>query len=249
MRAAPGSATRRARLPSPEPVTETAMERPSPAVQDYLKAIFLLGETPQDDEPIGVGRVAEALSVTAPSASNMMKRLEEMGFVTSRAQGGRHPGLELTERGRTAALRVVRNHRLLETYLATRLGMSWDEIHREAEVLEHHISDALAARIDEVLGHPERDPHGDPIPTATGDVEPVPAVRLADLAPGEAGRVSRVNDRDSGLLRYLADRGLVPDAPVEVVGVEPYGGPISVRVGGGAAVSIPPDAARAVHVS
>jgi DtxR family Mn-dependent transcriptional regulator len=226
------------------------VEPPSPAVQDYLKAIFLLGETPEDDEPISVSRVAEALSVTAPSASNMLKRLEEMGYVTSRPpHGERRPAVELTDEGRVAALTVVRHHRLLETYLATRLGMSWDEVHREAEVLEHHVSDTLAARIAEVLGHPERDPHGDPIPTPQGDVEPVPVARLSDLAAGQQGTVSRVNDRDSELLRYLAERGLVPDAHVEIVDVEQFGGPISIRVDGERLVSVPPDAARAVHVS
>jgi DtxR family Mn-dependent transcriptional regulator len=225
------------------------VEAPSPAVQDYLKAIFLLGETPEDDEPISVSRVAEALAVTAPSASNMLKRMEEMGYVRSRApEGERRPAVELTEQGRVAALTVVRHHRLLETYLATRLGMSWDEVHREAEVLEHHISDTLADRMAEVLGHPERDPHGDPIPTPQGDVEPVPVARLSDLAAGQGGTVSRVNDRDSELLRYLADRGLVPDARVEIVEVEKFGGPISIRVDGERLVSVPPEAARAVHI-
>ncbi len=226
------------------------MEPLSPAVQDYLKAIYLLGETPEDDEPISVSRVAEALSVTAPSASNMLKRLEEMEYVSSRApQAERRGAVELTGQGRVAALNVVRRHRLLETYLATRLGMSWDEVHREAEVLEHHISDTLAARMAEVLGHPERDPHGDPIPTPQGDVQPVPVARLSDLAAGQTGTVSRVNDRDSELLRYLAERGVVPDAQVEVVEVERFGGPISIKVGGGRLVSVPPEAARAVHIS
>jgi DtxR family Mn-dependent transcriptional regulator len=206
---------------------------PSPAVQDYLKAIYRLGENPE--------------GVTAPSASNMVRRLGDMGYV--RTPGGeRRPSVELTDGGRAAALTVVRHHRLLETYLATRLGMPWDEVHREAEVLEHHISDALAARIAEALGHPERDPHGDPIPTAQGDVQPVPTARLADLDIGQTGLVSRVDDRDSALLRYLAERGLVPDAPVEVVAIEQFGGPISVKVAGGEPVSVPPEAARAVHV-
>ncbi|MDH3225771.1 MAG: metal-dependent transcriptional regulator [Thermoleophilia bacterium] len=226
------------------------MESPTPAVQDYLKAIFLLGETPEDDDPISVSRVAEALSVTAPSASNMLKRLEEMGYVSSRApQGERRPVVELTDQGRVAALTVVRHHRLLETFLATRLGMSWDEVHREAEVLEHHISETLATRIAEVLGHPERDPHGDPIPTPQGEVEPVPLERLSDLTVGQTGTVSRVNDRDSELLRYLAERGLVPDAEVEIVEVGQFGGPISITVDRSRLVSVPPEAARAVHIA
>ena len=224
------------------------MAGPSPAVQDYLKAIYQLGEHPEDGSPITVSRIAEAIDVSAPSASNMLKKLAEMGYVRAH-EGERRPSVELTDEGRAAALTVLRHHRLLETYLATRLGMAWDEVHREAEVLEHHISEALAARMADALGHPERDPHGDPIPTPQGDVEPVPSLRLADLTEGQTGVVSRVSDRDSELLRYLAARDLVPDAAVEVIGVEPFGGPISVRVDGGEPVDVPPEAARAVHVA
>jgi len=221
------------------------VETVSPAVQDYLKAIYLLGETPDGDDPITVSRVAEALSVKAPSASNMLRRLETMEYVCS--GGDRRPAVELTESGRRAALAVVRRHRLLETYLATELGMSWDEVHQEAEVLEHHVSDRLAERMATALGHPERDPHGDPIPTLDGAVEPVPSARLDDLEPGDSGTVSRVNDRDSELLRYLAERGIVPGAQITVVGVEPFGGPLEVRVNDGAA-TLARDAARVVHM-
>jgi DtxR family Mn-dependent transcriptional regulator len=224
------------------------VERPSPAVQDYLKAIFLLGEAPAEDAVVTTSRVAESLGVTAPSASNMLRRLEEMGYVRAgRGAEGRASRIELTDDGRAAALEVVRHHRLLETFLATRLGMSWDEVHREAEVLEHHISAALASRIDDALGHPERDPHGHPIPTAAGDVAAVTARTLADLEVGAAATVTRVSDRDSALLRYLAERGLVPDAAVEVLAAAPFGGPLSVRTAT-AEVEVPPDAARAVYV-
>ena len=119
-------------------------------------------------------------------------------------------GVELTDAGRAAALEVIRHHRLLETYLATRLGMSWDEVHREAEVLEHHVSEALADRIAEALGHPERDPHGHPIPTSAGQVPSMPARRLSELEDGAEAVVGRVDDRDDALLRFLAERGLVP---------------------------------------
>lgn len=221
------------------------METVSPAIQDYLKVIYLLGETPRDDDPITVSRVADALGVKAPSASNMLRRLEAMGYVGS--GGDRRPLVELTESGLAAALAVVRRHRLLETYLATELGMSWDEVHIEAEILEHHISDRLAERMADALGHPERDPHGDPIPTIDGSVEPVPSVRLNDLEPGDAGTVSRVNDRDSEMLRYLAERGVVPGAVITVVAVEPFGGPLAVRVDGETS-SLARDAAREVHI-
>jgi DtxR family Mn-dependent transcriptional regulator len=219
-------------------------ERPSPAVQDYLKAIYRLSESGgAEDGLITTSQVAEALGVTAASASNMLKKMDGMGLV---AQAKRQ-GVELTDTGRQAALEVIRHHRLLETYLATRLGVPWDEVHREAEVLEHHISEALEARIAAELGHPEVDPHGDPIPTVAGQVAAVPGERLSDLPDGARGTVRRVSDHDPALLRWLAERGLVPDADVEVVGRTPFGGPVAVRVGEHV-VEVPPDAARAVQV-
>jgi DtxR family Mn-dependent transcriptional regulator len=187
--------------------------------------------------------VAEALAVTTASASNMLKKLDGLGYVD---QVPRH-GVALTDSGRQAALEVIRHHRLLETYLATRLGMSWDEVHREAEVLEHHVSGALADRIAEALGHPERDPHGHPIPTSAGLMPSVSSRRLSEMAEGAVAVVGRVDDRDDALLRFLAERGLVPDARVTVLGHAPFGGPISVRVGE-RVVDVPPAAAHAVHV-
>jgi DtxR family transcriptional regulator, Mn-dependent transcriptional regulator len=225
------------------PGEEAKVERPSPAVQDYLKAIYQLGESGDATGPITTSQVAETLSVTTASASNMLKKLDGLGYVTQ----VKRQGVELTEAGRQAALEVVRHHRLLETYLATRLGMSWDEVHREAEVLEHHVSSTLAARIAEALGHPERDPHGHPIPTSAGQVAETPSRRLSELPDGARAVVGRVDDRDDALLRFLAERGLVPGARVEVLGHAPFGGPISVRVDD-RAVDLPPAAADAVHV-
>lgn len=220
------------------------MARPSPAVQDYLKAVYQLGEAAEADGPITTSQVADALAVTTASASNMLKKLDSLGYVDQ----VKRQGVELTDAGRQAALDVIRHHRLLETYLATRLGMSWDEVHREAEVLEHHVSEALAARIAEELGHPERDPHGHPIPTPAGKVASPPSKRLSELAEGGAALVGRVDDRDDALLRFLAERGLVPDARVQVLGHAPFGGPISVRIDDERVVDVPPEAARAVHV-
>ena len=190
------------------------MERPSPAVQDYLKAIYRLGESADPEGPITTSQVAEALGVTTASASNMLKKLDGLGLVTQ----VKRQGVDLTEPGRQAALEVIRHHRLLETYLATRLGMSWDEVHREAEVLEHHLSEALDARIAEELGHPERDPHGAPDPHQRRAAHVVPARRLSELPDGAEAVVGRVNDQDDALLRFLAERGLVPDATLEVLG-------------------------------
>lgn len=220
------------------------MERPSPAVQDYLKAIYQLAESGQGTGPVTTSQVAEALSVTTASASNMLKRLDSLGYAVQ----VKRQGVELTDAGRQAALTVVRHHRLLETYLATRLGMAWDEVHREAEVLEHHLSEALAQRIDEALGYPERDPHGHPIPTEAGEVPSVPWQRLSDLDDEDRATVGRVDDRDDALLRFLAERGLVPGARVRMLAHAPFGGPLSVEVDGERVVDVPPAAAEAVYV-
>jgi DtxR family Mn-dependent transcriptional regulator len=174
----------------------------------------------------------------------MLKRLDALGYVTQ----VKRQGAELTDLGRMAAIEVVRHHRILETYLATRLGLSWDEVHAEAEILEHHVSPGLAERMAEVMGHPERDPHGHPIPSASGVVASAAARRLSELAPGERAVVASVDDRDDELLRFLAERGLVPGVPVEVIELAPFGGPISMRLGDGSTVAVPPAAARAVHV-
>ncbi len=220
------------------------MERPSPAVQDYLKAIFQLTEEGGSGAAITTSQVAEALSVTTASASNMLKRLDTLGYVTQ----VKRQGAELTELGRRAALEVVRHHRILETYLATRLGLPWDEVHAEAEVLEHHVSPGLAERMSEVMGHPQHDPHGHPIPSAAGVVARPTVRRLSELVAGEHAVVASVDDRDDALLRYLADRGLVPGAGVQVVALAPFGGPIGMRLSDGRTVEVPPAAAAAVHV-
>ncbi len=220
------------------------MDRPSPAVQDYLKAIYRLADAMDADGPVTTSQVAGALGVTTASASNMLKRLDGLGYVRQ----VKRQGVELSDTGRQAALEVIRHHRLLETYLATRLGMSWDEVHREAEVLEHHLSVALADRIAEELGHPERDIHGDPIPTLAGQVERPASKPLADLQIGVSGVVSRVSDRDAALLRFLAELGLTPNVRVHVAAQAPFGGPMTVRVGVDRMVEVPPQAARAVYV-
>lgn len=219
--------------------------RPSPAVQDYLKAVYRVGED-TGRQAVATSEVAEALAVTAPSASAMLKKMSQLGLV---APTGRRGAVELTASGRSAALEVIRHHRLLETYLVTRLGVPWDQVHHEAEILEHHISEELEARIAEALGHPERDPHGDPIPTLGGEIPDVATDRLSDLPEGDTATVSRVGDEDPALLRYLAEHGLVPDVAVEMVGHGVFGGPLRVRIAGGSVVDVPPDAARAVRVT
>jgi DtxR family Mn-dependent transcriptional regulator len=220
------------------------VSRPSPAVQDYLKTIYMLLESEEESDSVATtSQVAEALGVTAASASNMLKRMDQLGYVDL----AKRQGVGLTDEGRSAALEVVRTHRLLETYLVDRLGVPWDEVHREAEVLEHHISPALGARIDAALGHPDRDPHGHPIPRPQGDVQAVEDELLSRLPDGASGVVRQVSDHDGELLRFLGELGLVPDADIVVIGRKPFGGPILVAVAG-REVEVPPEAATAVRV-
>lgn len=218
-------------------------ERPSAAIQDYLKAIYAVAERSGRDRA-STSQVAVCLGVSPASASGMLKRLSELGYVTPLGRGG----AQLTERGRLAALEVIRHHRLLETFLVEALGMSWDSVHAEAEVLEHHISTEVASRIAAALGDPRYDPHGHPIPTAQGEVAPLPAASLIDLPDGARARVSGVNDRDGELLRFLASLGILPGAIVDAVTRAPYEGPISVRVDEREPIDVPIGAARHVLV-
>lgn len=198
----------------------------SAAVQDYLKAIFALESA---GERVTTSALAHRMGVSAPSATAMTKRLAELGLV----ERAPYRGVELTETGRRGALEVLRHHRLLERYLVDRLGLSLDEVHAEAEMLEHALSEELEARIDAELGYPTHDPHGDPIPDRELRVETAQRRTLLDLEPGSATTVARVPDGDAGLLRYLGELALVPGLDAEVVSFAPFGGPVTVRTGTG----------------
>jgi DtxR family Mn-dependent transcriptional regulator len=197
----------------------------SDAVQDYSKAIWSLGQ--RSSQPVSTSAIAERLEVSPASASAMVKRLEAMGLVEREP----YHGVRLTPAGERVALEVLRHHRLLELYLAEALGMSWDRVHEEAEVLEHAISTELSELIAAKLGNPTHDPHGDPIPTADGEIDEHPTRALAELDAGERVRFCRVSDSNSEMLRYLSERGIAPGAELELLGREPFGGPITVRVG------------------
>ena len=192
------------------------------AVQDYLKAIYVLESS---GERVTTSALARRMGVSAPSATAMTKRLDELGLVERLP----YRGVALTEEGRRGALEVVRHHRLLERYLVDRLGLSLDEVHAEAELLEHALSEELEAKIDEELGFPTRDPHGDPIPDRELRLIHGESQTLLDLEPGARASIARVPDGDSELLRYLGELGLVPDARVEVLAQAPFGGPVTVR--------------------
>ncbi len=198
----------------------------SPAVEDYAKAIYAL-ET-REDGPVSTNALAERLELTSGSVSGMLKKLDELGLISHVP----YRGVRLTPEGCRLALEVIRHHRLLELYLAEALEMPWDRVHAEAEVLEHHLSEELEQLIAAKLGHPTIDPHGDPIPSAELELEEQPTRRLDTLAPGEAGKFVRVSDSDPEMLRYLADRGILPGGRVHVLERQPFGGPLLVSVDG-----------------
>src|SRR6202795_3980574 len=197
----------------------------TPAIEDYSKEIFALES--RSDEPVSTNALAERLGITPGSVSAMLKRLDELGVTTHVP----YRGVRLTADGRRIALEVVRHHRLLESYLAEALGMPWDRVHAEAEVLEHVLSDDLEELIAAKLGHPTVDPHGDPIPNADLEIEERATDRLESLQPGDEGRFVRVSDSDPEMLRYLADRGIAPGDRFIVRDRQPVGGPLFVAFG------------------
>ncbi|HEU4806741.1 MAG TPA: metal-dependent transcriptional regulator [Homoserinimonas sp.] len=211
-------------------------------VEDYVKAIY--SHTEWQDEPVTPSEIAARLGLAASSVTEMVKKLAASGLVTHVPYGA----VTLTGDGRMLALRMLRRHRLIETWLVASFGYSWDEVHDEAEVLEHALSDRLLEAIADQLGHPVRDPHGDPIPSRDGVVVQPDAVRLAVAPDGQRGRVVRISDRDPGLLRYLDAEGIRLDSPVQVIGRKPFGGALAVRVDG-SEHDIGDEAAAAIWIS
>lgn len=210
------------------------------SVERYLKAIFDLTTRVGQAPP---SALAGRVGVSIPSASAMAKRLETAGLARRDAA----QGLRLTSHGERHAVAVVRRHRLLETFLVRVLDMPWEDVHVEAEALEHSVSDRLLRRIDEYLGHPDRDPHGDPIPSASGEHEESWPEPLTAAVVGRRFRVQRVEDRDPEALRYLGELGLVPGRVVVLEERAPFGGPLWVRVDGGGRHAIGPALAERVH--
>jgi DtxR family transcriptional regulator, Mn-dependent transcriptional regulator len=197
------------------------------AIEDYAKAIYALAR--RGDGPVGTTDLAERLGVSPASATAMLKRLDEMGLVRHQP----YRGVTLTRGGEKVALEVIRHHRLLESYLSEALGMSWDRVHDEAEVLEHYISEELEELMAEKLGEPSHDPHGDPIPGR--DLAPLDdegSRPLEALGTGESATFARVSDSDPAMLRYLAERGIRPGVRVTLTGRQPFGGPLLVEVEG-----------------
>ena len=202
-------------------------EHVSSAVQDYAKAIYAL-QRRTAGEPVATNDLAGRLGVTPASASAMVRKLAELGLVDLAP----YRGSRLTPEGERVALEVLRHHRLLELYLAEHLGVPWDRVHEEAEALEHVISEDLEARIAAKLGNPTHDPHGDPIPSADLAIDEQATRSLESLEAGTRGRFARVSDSDPAMLRWLDAQGIAIGADLEVVERQPFGGPLTVLIGG-----------------
>ncbi|WP_449281664.1 metal-dependent transcriptional regulator [Leucobacter sp.] len=216
----------------------------SPSMQNYLKVIWGLQEW--SDAPVSNSAIAEAAGVRLSTVSDALRKLSDLEFIGH----ARYGNVTLTELGREHAVSMIRRHRLLETFLVQMLDYEWDEVHEEADRLEHAVSDELINRVDRVLGFPSRDPHGDPIPSADGRVHRPDAVILAEAPAPCRVRVERISDADNEMLQYFASRGLVVDAQLEVLPGEPYSETVTVRVGETAApVSLGPAATASVWVS
>jgi DtxR family Mn-dependent transcriptional regulator len=201
-----------------------ASTRPSSSVEDYVRAIYGLTER---GESVTNTVLAARLEVSPSSASGMVTKLAQLGLV----EHVPYRGIALTRDGMLLARTILRRHRLIESYLVSELGYTWDEVHAEADALEHVVSDRLVERIAGKLGNPVRDPHGDPIPAPDGTIVELPARLLDELPPGAVGEIVRVWDTDPELLRYLADRAIALGERIEVVERQPFGGPIVVKVG------------------
>jgi DtxR family transcriptional regulator, Mn-dependent transcriptional regulator len=198
------------------------------AVEDYLKAIHILEEE-SGSGSVATQSVADRLGVSAASATNMLKKLDSMGLVAHAP----YKGANLSPAGRKVALEVIRHHRLLETYLAEALGVPWDRVHDEAEVLEHVLSEDLEDRIAALLGDPKSDPHGHPIPGKDGSMPEASVQRLWGVPDGASVTIERVSDDQSALLRFLDDVGIRPGSVVTVIERGPIGGPLFVKIDGG----------------
>jgi DtxR family Mn-dependent transcriptional regulator len=207
-----------AQLPAPQAGELTA------AVQDYAKAIYTLESR---HGAASTSDLAALLEVRPASVSGMLRKLSDLGLV----EHERYRGVRLTERGRRVALEVIRHHRLVELFLVESLGMTWDEVHEEAEVLEHALSEQLEELIATKLGNPTVDPHGDPIPSRELKLAETSATALAELEPGEVATFVRVSDADPEMLRFLGERDIVPGTRLELVERQPFDGPLFVRAG------------------
>lgn len=195
----------------------------SQSVEDYLKAIYILQ---LEGEAATTTSIATALDVSSASVTNMLKRLAKMNLLEHQS----YKGATLTAAGNKIALEILRHHRLLELYLKEVMGYSWDEVHDEAEKLEHHISEQFEDRIAELLNHPTHDPHGDPIPTKDGVMPEMAQLSISKAEENTPYIIGRVKDQDPELLRYLERIGIIPGVKIKVLEKAPFSGPIKVQI-------------------
>ena len=224
-------------MPDSRPVNELTS-----VTQDYLKVIWTSQEW--SDTKVTTKLLAEKLGVSPSTASEGIRKLADQGLVDHAPYGA----VTLTETGRVAAVGMVRRHRLLETFLVRELGYRWDEVHAEAEILEHAVSEQLLAHIDAKLGFPQRDPHGDPIPASDGTVPEAGAVQLADLDVDQTGVITRISDSDPEMLRYFEEIGVNLDCRVRVTEKRSFAGTITVCVDDSDPIHLGDIAARAIFV-
>jgi len=216
---------------------------PSSSVGDYLKAVWELAVDAEG--AASTKSVATRLSVSPASVTNMFARLQEMSLVRYE----RYRGATLTERGRKEALRLVRRHRLIETFLLEHLGYDWQEVHDEAERLEHAVSDGFTERLAELLGHPDHDPHGDPIPSAEGTLKVDDSFTLSQAVAGQRLRISKVRDEDAAMLDYLGERNLVPGRWLSIREVRALDGVVIVEDEEAKVYALGEPLARSIFVS
>ena len=215
----------------------------SSSAQNYLKTIWTLAEW--SDEEVTASGIASATGLRLSSVSDAIRRLTSQGLLEHAPYGS----VELTEAGRLHAVAMVRRHRLLETFLVEVLGYTWDQVHDEAEVLEHSVSDFMIERIDERLGRPSRDPHGDPIPAADGTTTLPAAIPLTQAGTDQALSVERISDADPELLQFFAGHGIRVGTRLLKRARDPYLGGVEVQIGDGAALPLGPAATDALYVS
>ena len=214
----------------------------SPEMEDYLKTIY---EHQRETEgPVSTSAIAESMDVTPPTATSMMEKLEDRGFV----EREKYKGVRLSDEGQTIAIEVIRHHRLLETYLTEKLGFDWAEVHDEADRLEHHISEEFERRVAAKLAEPDVDPHGDPIPSdALEPVNEAAGTVLSECEEGDVVEVNRVRDRDPDELEYLDKVGIVPGTTLTVVEIAPIG-MVEIELDDGSTVSLPEHVAATIRV-
>ncbi len=213
-------------------------------VEDYIKSIYALQFDKRQGGNVGMGELAAALGVAPGTATSMVKSLAKSGHLSYKPR----IGVKLTEQGEKLALHVLRRHRLIELFLVKTLGMEWHEIHDEAEALEHSISDRLLEKIDALLGRPKLDPHGDPIPSATGDMTQRDLIPLDQCEEGQEARIGRIEDQEGSFLQYLESNDLTPGILLRINAMDPHAGVLSVKFDNGVERSLSYPAARKIHV-